>query len=476
MNLLWRSGEELRDNLTSVFNRAKSGLLVVLHNYRHEDVGQQLNNLDLRLQSLIDQLGEVDRFRERDQEELLSIVERVTKDMQLRFAREKDLIFDFMENVLTAQLEEENAASAESLNPDLDKLTQQFQVIMDKSIENRIDVLEGEIARKFEDFSAKITGQIQNFALGLLNSINQVIDMIERCMAEHRNNPELVSDLAQNISILEQGREETNKLLLSLAWQDLMVDRCWQEILDAMKTNEPPILAGLNPEIKAKINEVLEKQITGLNEMIKDTLYQGAIDKIIIAEFLQLLYEEGELPPSIPDGTFVLFEYVAALEEMAQRIIMLPMNRLKQAVFLKEEVKAGAFNYVFQSMVDSLTTRNPGFESYLKDSYPRQFLAFLHSTYLRPRPTSCGNAAWMIFLLLIDDAQSNRNTDPAVVYLTALLLAAHNIRNRYIHPTRGSQYVKLEDKKRLDEIRTITLQGFDLLGRVRQSPAEDQPA
>jgi len=94
----------------------------------------------------------------------------------------------------------------------------------------------------------------------------------------------------------------------------------------------------------------------------------------------------------------------------------------------------------------------------LDDVFPKSFNTFCNNPYVKQKPDNLNQAAWVLFLELIN----NPNHDDKLYFLVGLLLEIHILRNKYLHPLKNTP-INLEHEDDLKHIRYAALKSIDLI-------------
>ncbi|MGE5370883.1 MAG: hypothetical protein ACM3QZ_02735 [Solirubrobacterales bacterium] len=462
---LWQSAEGMREILQKGLIKSKLELGKMSGQFAMQGWAQIYNNTDGKLDKMLAGLNDLPKLKERNEADLQNLSARVLEDTQVKLEKEKDLMLNYLENLLTVQLSEEYQETGEVLQPSIEKLSAQFQGFLDRSLDAKIENLDETMAQELGTLASKIVGDIQGLTLNMVNGLDQNIDTLKRLMAEKKAEADLRERIDNLNILLVSLRDEANAVLFSLAWRDMMIDSQWQTLSARLEKDNMRMQQDAGEGVLNDYIDELKKAIPTIVDLGVSPAYRSIYNMLGAVEYWNNGFTWSETAEKTREAATLLFQYVLVIERMAERVIMVPMETLRNARLMRESVRQGAFAQEFARVRSEVQRRRPELDVYLQDVYPQQFLSFCSDHYMRPRPQNAGDGAWMLFFVLIYQNRFSK-ADSDSLYLMGLLLVAHNMRNRYVHPTRGKQVVSLEDPDRLIEIRMTALDAIELLGRM----------
>jgi hypothetical protein len=461
LTFLWQNGEKLRRVLDEGLSQIKVEMQSFVHLFRQEDLIPNYKAVMARLDSCLQTLNDAERFQEKGAEELALIFRRLGSGFENRLNKEKDAAINYLQELLVSRIAEAPGANSQA-SPGINLLTEQFRSLLVNGIQDKLPGLDDQVATALEDLATRVTGSIQNFGLNQLNGFIQMIEAVQRLAGEGRKNNDLVARLNGVEEELNLIKDTTNDMLFSLAWQEIMLEKRWQQLNEQMAPMRENVLGSIEPAIQSSIQNTLERLIRGFIINSVDDRFREACQDLMIAEILGLALEDGSTP-EVWDGSLVLFQYVYALEGLARRTVFWPREYEETRHILREEVKKGLYQDVFNDVLLQLNERNPELKLYLLDIFPKQFVNFCSTADLYTHPANCGQAGWMLMFYLLDMIDREAQEYRDLAYLVSLLLTVQAMRNRYIHPTKSSQFIKLDSKERLDEIRSATINAYNMI-------------
>jgi hypothetical protein len=203
---------------------------------------------------------------------------------------------------------------------------------------------------------------------------------------------------------------------------------------------------------------VLQQDIPGLSVLPRDTGHALIYKALVDAELIYQVYTNNRLPEVVNDGVYSLLQFVRSLELCAAHSINLTDEQLDRLRTRKALVKERSLRVLFGQVRTSVEHHHPLAVSLLEGIFPRKFQQFVNSPYLKNTPVNLNQAAWMLFNSGID----NEYLPEDKCLLIGLLLALHQIRDRYIQPFNSSP-VKMENPDELHKARTIAYQAFSIM-------------
>ncbi|NLB88115.1 MAG: hypothetical protein GX790_02655 [Syntrophomonadaceae bacterium] len=418
-------------------------------------------------QDLMDSVGAIDqsllnlhKSKEKDFILLSENLDIKKSNLIAGLEKEKELFYEYIYKVLIEQSQnEEDFDPTEHFNTY--KLGDQFAGIVEKSMESRLSSFHETTIEFLEDFSSDVVGRMQKNVNQLLNAFrdNQVVleKLLNECRSENNLLIRRINELLEKNSYLQ---EKASEILVTLAWQDILVEKRWQEIKEKLYLVKDLVENNVDAEVFDYIKEVVDKEVPGISYMIKQA--DGAVfyKNLLDAELVYQVYQGQKLKDVLENGVQVLLQYIRPVEMLINSSIRLNEYGLKLRKNLAKRTKAGEFNETFNKVISLVEQDNPKLNGYLDNLFPKAFISFCNSPYVKKKPDSLNIAAWSIFLSLID----NENNNDEIYILVGLLLVAHELRNRYIHPFKSS-LIQLEDEDQIDIIRYITYRLVNLIIR-----------
>ena len=127
--------------------------------------------------------------------------------------------------------------------------------------------------------------------------------------------------------ILQDLRKQVNDTLITLAWEDVLIEKRWEEMLLRLEKVEQELLQDVEA---AKLAEVQASLRQELSSLITTEEYPSWLELIITAELMYDYYQEGLLIEISGEGSYVVLQFVRAVEEMVRASVALPADLLAQ--------------------------------------------------------------------------------------------------------------------------------------------------
>ncbi|MGE5390527.1 MAG: hypothetical protein ACM3PE_05625 [Deltaproteobacteria bacterium] len=372
--------------------------------------------------------------------------------------KEKDVFYDYINRMLSRLSKNKDDIDIDEYF-DMDKLSQQFRVILEKALDARQMAFQDSVIRELENFSGDIVGQMQKNANQMFNTFQDIVEVLEHMKQENWDATNL--SLRQLNECLYQSdglREKSSEIMLTLAWQDILIEKRWQEMSERLFVIRERVKANVEEYVAGFISNKLNGDYQGFSaiagNMENSVLYKALVD----AELVYELYKGDKLTNIIEDGIYSLLQFIRPVEAVAGKSIRLTEDGIRTLKSMKNDIRSGEYQALFDKVKSAVNEYCPEAAPYLKDVYPRTFYAFSSYPYIKQKPDNLNQAAWMVFL----EITRNHNYDEEVYLLVGLLLAIHQIRNQYIHPLKNLP-LELEDMDDLEAVRLAALKAVSLM-------------
>ncbi len=354
--------------------------------------------------------------------------------LQKEMAREKDVFYDYIKRIMLRLLENQDNIDIDEYF-DADKIGEQFRVMLDKAVESRLVGFQDEIIRELEDFSADVVGKMQKNMMRLHSVLKDLEVILEKMKQENWDGTSLsLRQLNEMFNIVLQLGEKSEEIMLTLAWQDSLVEKRWQDMGERLFSLRQLVMAEMDQSLITIISTRLAEEIPGFASLAEKVdsvvLYKAIVDSEIIYQ----LYQNDKMMNVIENGVYALLEFIKPVESIVARGIRLSEGGIRRCKDIKNEVKSGEYKADFEKVLAIAQSSNSKLLDYLDEPYPRGFYAFCAYPYLKQRPDNLNQAAWSIFVELT----SNNNHGDDIYLLVALLLVLHKLRNKYIHPLKNT--------------------------------------
>lgn len=401
----------------------------------------------------------VQKQRHYDEAEIQTRLQVQIGDFHNSMQREKQYFYEYVYKMLLeqARAQGKEMEMVEFLSPV--RLGQQFGIVVERSLEGRVSDFNNSLLTDLEDFSADVVGRFQRSTAKVLNHFRDMKSSLQRLIDMSGNESGVVNRRLGEYSLrVNKLEEQAGEILVSLAWQDIMVEKRWGEVQEQLFTIKDKVIETADEKVLQYIEEVLEQVIPGLSAMPRDAgnalLYKTLVD----AELIYQVYTSNKLPEVVSDGVFSLLQFVRALELHAANSIRLTDERLNRLRKRKALIKDGSFQALFDRVRMSVDYHQPLAAPLIEGVFPGKFQQFVNSPYLKNTPDNLNQAAWMVFNSAID----NENLPEENFLLVGLLLAVHQIRDRHIQPF-NSVPVGMEDPEEIHITRMAAYQAISIM-------------
>jgi len=401
----------------------------------------------------------VQKQRHYDEAEIQTRLQVQIGDFHNSMQREKQYFYEYVYKMLLeqARAQGKEMEMVEFLSPV--RLGQQFGIVVERSLEGRVSDFNNSLLTDLEDFSADVVGRFQRSTAKVLNHFRDMKSSLQRLIDMSGNESGVVNRRLGEYSLrVNKLEEQAGEILVSLAWQDIMVEKRWGEVQEQLFTIKDKVIETADEKVLQYIEEVLEQVVPGLSAMPRDAgnalLYKTLVD----AELIYQVYTSNKLPEVVSDGVFSLLQFVRALELHAANSIRLTDERLNRLRKRKALIKDGSFQALFDRVRMSVDYHQPLAAPLIEGVFPGKFQQFVNSPYLKNTPDNLNQAAWMVFNSAID----NENLPEENFLLVGLLLAVHQIRDRHIQPF-NSVPVGMEDPEEIHITRMAAYQAISIM-------------
>ncbi len=455
---LWEDGNEFLDQVDEYINQTASVLNLV------DSLSDEKSKLVKQIQgNMVMVNGIVTNMRgnkEGSFQDLSGFLEGKVDELKKETEKEKDIFYDYIYKLLEQQVklqeEDEIEDISEYFNPY--KLGEQFSVIMEKTLQGRVLTFQDGIIRDLENFSADVVGGMQKSTLKLRNILQDIVEALERLQNDYRENNLLQRRLYEAAENTREVEEKSADILVTLAWQDILVEKRWQDISEKLYILKDKVLEKVDSEAVDYIKNSLDNHIRDFSSSSHNSenmvFYKSTLD----AELIYQLYSSDKLGDIITDGVYSLLQFIRPVETLISKSVRLSEEGLKTRRGIRAKVKAGEYQPVFNRVQQVVERDNPAIAKQLDDIFPKSFNAFCNNPYIKQKPDNLNQAAWALFLELIN----NPTHDDELYCLVGLLLEIHILRNKYLHPLKNTP-IDLQNEADLENMRYAALKIIDLV-------------
>lgn len=403
-------------------------------------------------------LIKINNSREKYEHYLNNSIEKRIDSFKYSIENEKEYFYEYVYKLLSEQINFNNEDTDILEYFNINKLGEQFAVTITKSIDNRLTAFQELLVLDMENLSAEVVGSMQKYTMQLMNHFHEMQDGLEQLMDRYKIDETLpLLRISEYRDIVSQLHEKTGEILITLAWQDIMIERQWHEVQQKLLVVKDQVMDSIDEKIPTYIEEILKDEIPGfisLERTPENALFYKAV---IDAEVIYQVFMGNKLPETLTDGVYSLLQFIRPLEILVSKTVRLTEQGNNRRKNLKSELKSGNLQIYFTQVQESVPDQR--LSQYLKGLFPRYFLSYCSNPYLRLKPESLEQAAWAVFLLLIDNPDEQNKDLP---FLIALLLMAHQLRNRHINPLKNIP-IELDNPDKLTDMRYICYQAISIL-------------
>lgn len=361
--------------------------------------------------------------------------------------KEKEIFYQHINHILL-----ENSEKEDDFNPvehfNTYKLGEQFASLVNKSIQEKIEGFNEIALEHLAELSTDVVGRMQKNTTNLLNAFRDNQAVLERLLNDCKGESDLLLRRIDELLIKNNElQEKASQILLTLAWQDILIEKRWQEVKNKLYLVRDMVQNSVEAEVLDYIKEVVEGQIPGISYNVRQAegtiFYKGLLD----AELIYQIYVGRKLTDIIGDGVHVLMQFVRPIEMLVHHNVRLNEQGVQMRKGMRKGAKLGEFDDTFVKIEKLLEDERPHISPYLEGIFPQEFYAFLNSPYIKKKPENTAMAAWSIFLSLTEKAEKDE-----LYILVGLLLVVNKLRNKYIHPLKNT-LIEVENDEDIEVMR-----------------------
>lgn len=456
LSWLWENGDTFAAQIEKGITETRNALqnMSNLSDDKFKMVTQLRENLD----SLIKVVDQIKLRKEQDFIDLDECVNNRAEHLKRTVQREKEIFYDYIKKLLMEQIQTHGEEDVtEYLN--IYKLGDQFQIVVNRSVEARISGFEDGLIAELENFAADIVGRMQKNASQVMNVFGTMEETADKLINDCRGESNMMlKRLGDARSIITELKEKSGEIMVTLAWQDIMIEKRWQDLELKLLGIKDRVLENADEDVMEYIINLLNEEVPGLSSVSPSSETAMIYKALVDAELVYQVYINKNFPNIIQDGVYSMLLFVRPLEYMVARGIRFSEegNKLRRAI--KDEVRAGAYTEFFERIQQQVAQRRPELGSCLKDIYPRAFYSFCNNPYVKQKTDNLDQAGWMLFMLITEGSSE----DERLYLLAGLLLSIHQLRNKYIQPLKNVP-LSMEDDTDLDLMRYAVFKSVSLL-------------
>lgn len=382
-------------------------------------------------------------------------------DLKKGLEKEKDIFYDYIYKLLWQQVKLQQEEEIEDITEyfNVYKLGEQFSVIMEKTLEGRLLAFQDSIIRELENFSADVVGGMQKNTLKLRNTLQEIEEMLMRLINDYRGENSLIlRRLDEAIERIKEVEEKSGDILVTLAWQDILVEKRWHDISEKLYGVKDRVLENVDNDVVDYISNNLDKEIRGFSALARNQENMVFYKSVVDAELIYQLYSGGKLLEVIGDGVYSLLQFVRPVENLMSKSLRLSEEGVKNRKAIRAKVKSGEYQQLFNRVLEVTEGESPALANYLDDVFPKLFNSFCNNPYIKQKPDNLNQAAWSLFMELIQ----NPSHGDELYLLVGDLMVIHLLRNKYLHPLKNTP-IDLQYEDDLLAMRQAAVKAIDLV-------------
>ena len=420
---------------------------------------QLQKSVEERVVVVTDFLDSLDVFVARVSDELELAISRNLKETWSKLRSQHQIALRYLEELLYAQIEEWGAEEGDKPVPQMERIGGQYEVLIQPSVNRASEHLQARLFSVVQELSSKVVGRLQRETLAQVNSLEQLAAQVERLLTHPRAPRE---KLGGALELLYQMKQEISDVMMTLAWQDLILEERWRESKQRLTGEAEQLASSLTGDEHADIWGRLEQIIDGWAKTKLQREAPGVISLLTAAEKNYWDFEKGLL--SKEHMATNILQWAAAAEYTASTLVAVSSEVLSYRRLIRDEVRDGKHDAVFEKARGAVLAEIPELEKDMRGLYPNGFYAFCLNPGVGYQPHSAADAAWMLYLRLLFEGKDPEE-EPDTCLLIGLLLGLHVIRNRYVQVTDVGLISDVNDWDDLENMRLASLKIVELLNR-----------
>lgn len=457
MTWLWENNDDYLLKLEEGI--AETRIVIHLEDAVDNSKIKVFRKLQGELEQLLEFFGEMERDKAYDQEEIEKLLINKALELKQAMVKEKEIFYDYVEKLLLQQIisADINIPINDYLN--IDKLGEQFSVVIKKSVQVRLSYFKDAIIKDLEYMSADIVGKMQKGALHLRGIFSDIEALIELLIFDYRDeDPIMIRRLRDSHGKIAGLTEQANDFLVTLAWQDILIEKRWQDIQVKLYMLRDQVVEKVNAEVVQYIISVLDDTIPGFASMTGNSetaiIYKTCLD----AEIVYQLSDSDNIRNLISDGVYSLLQFMRPVELMVASSLRFSEIGIAERRLIKDQLRQPEYQQLWQLVIREMQAQRPELLHYIEDLFPQGFATFCSNPYIRQKPENVNDAAWILFMA----ASQGQKYEPEGFLLIGLLLVMHKLRNKYIHPLKGLP-LPLEQVEEIEYMRFCAYKSIEIL-------------
>ncbi len=447
LNWLWEDGDNYLVQVEVGINETQAVIQMI--STLSDDSMKIEQKLQAELDTLIDAVNFIKSGKEKDSGSLEQCLIDKAEELTQGIEGEIELFYDYVQKLLSQQMKnnQEELVMADYFNTS--QLGEQFSLVIEKAVQGKLSQYEDSIIRELEEMSADIVGRMQSGALKVMNIFKNIENLLDKLVDEYRgDNTVALRRLADSRHRISQLKEQANEIMVTLAWQDILVERRWEDTQEKLFIIKDKVMKNVSEDVIEYLQNSLDDEISGFRVMADNPANALIYKAVLDAEVIYQVFVGDNLLDVIGDGVNALLQFLRPVELMVSREVRLSDSLIKQRRYIKDQIRQAEYQGTWDRVIEQLESNNEDLPAYLEDMYPLGFASFCNSPYIHQKPENLNQAGWMIFMVLLE----NQSVEDEVYILAGLLLIMHRLRNKYIHPLKSMP---------------LPLQGFDEIRHIR---------
>lgn len=457
LSWLWERGDAFLRRLQQAVYEIRH--VIHLVSSMNNDTVKVVQRLKYDMDIVVRAVEDIQKQREKDYDELDRFLANKVSGLKQSMDREKEIFYDYVQKMLIERIHEEpeGAEALEYFN--VSRLGEQFSNVVEKSLQARLDYFEKSVLYDLEQLAADIVGKIQKASLHLMTTLKEMEELFGSLLEDDKHESGLtIRKLADSRDKVANLKEESNDIMLTLAWSDILSEKRWQAMQDELLELKEKVRTEMDEEfhryVAARLDEELPDYYNVSGSNAGDMMYRSLLDAEIVYHALQ----SGHYKNKANEEVYVLLEFLKPVEIMASQVIHLSAESAERRRSLKERARKNEFQSVFDQVNQELMQNYPAYVVHIDGLFPQSFNAFCNNPNIGSQPEDAGQAAWMVFIQLIESPQL-----PVDFYLLAgLLLYIHQMRRSYIHPLK-SEALPLKNRSDIEDVRVAAFRAIKIL-------------
>lgn len=421
-----------------------------------------VGKIQAKSQQLLETIAEMEHMKDNDQEEIEKYLQNKALELKTGMEKEKEIFYSYIEKLLTQQLINSNDTIDISDYFNIDKLGEQFSVVIEKSIEARLGYFKDSITKDLEYMSADIVGKMQKGALQLRNIFSDIEEYIDLLIFDYGEDVITIRRLQDSHNKITKLKEQANDFLLTLAWQDILIEKRWQDVEKKLFVVRNQVLDKVGSEVIQYTTTILNDTLPGYASLADNTetalIYKACLD----AELVYQLSDSDNIRKIFNDDVYSLLQFIRPVELMVGASLRFSESGINQRRLIRDQLRQPEYLELWALVEQELQIQKPELLPYIEGLFPAGFTSFCNSPYIRQKPENVNDAAWTIFMA----ASAGQVLTQEGLLLIGLLLVIHKMRNKYIHPLKGLP-LPLEQVEEVEYIRFCAFKSIEILLEIQ---------